>query len=129
MHFIVDIRTLPHTSVLLTGNKSTMATPGQHRQPTTAATPPRQPVIMSRRGNQRANGAIPPVNHTNMRSPPTNQPAMQTRNTGIRLKIQVRRLPPGLTEAEFKEAIGEDWLPGKERVDWMSYQPGKISKE
>ena len=52
-----------------------------------------------------------------------------TRPPAVKLKINIRRLPPGLTEAEFEAALGEDWLVGKGRVDWAVYKPGKISKE
>lgn len=46
-----------------------------------------------------------------------------------KLKIIVRRLPPGLTEVEFTSALGDDWKLGKGRVDWFLYKPGKDSKE
>lgn len=46
-----------------------------------------------------------------------------------RLKAVVRRLAPGLTEEEFWGIIGEDWRLGKGKVDWVSYKPGKVSKE
>ena len=41
----------------------------------------------------------------------------------------VRRLPPGLTQAEFESALGEDWKIGAGKVDWSVYKAGKISKE
>lgn len=46
-----------------------------------------------------------------------------------RLKLLVRRLPPGLTEEEFKQALGEEWMVGAGRVDWFQYKSGKVSKE
>lgn len=46
-----------------------------------------------------------------------------------RLKIIVRRLPPGLTQAEFEEAIGDDWKVNRGKVDWAVYKLGKVSKE
>ena len=46
-----------------------------------------------------------------------------------RLKVVVRRLAPGLTEAEFVAALGDGWRVGGEKVDWMSFKEGKISKE
>ena len=45
------------------------------------------------------------------------------------MKIIIRRLPPGLLEAEFYACLGEQWRIGGEMVDWASYKPGKISKE
>ena len=49
--------------------------------------------------------------------------------SGPRLKILIRRLPPGLTQVEFAKFLGEEWSLGRGRVDWLSYKPGKDSKE
>lgn len=46
-----------------------------------------------------------------------------------RLKLLVRRLPPGLTQAEFETALSEEWKTGEGKVDWLQYKPGKVSKE
>ncbi|PYH49726.1 putative nonsense-mediated mRNA decay protein Upf3 [Aspergillus saccharolyticus JOP 1030-1] len=46
-----------------------------------------------------------------------------------RLKLIIRRLPPGLTQAEFETALGPDWKTGAGKVDWFVYKPGKVSKE
>ena len=46
-----------------------------------------------------------------------------------RLKLLVRRLPPGLTQAEFETAIGPEWKIGAGKIDWFQYKPGKVSKE
>lgn len=46
-----------------------------------------------------------------------------------RLKLLVRRLPPGLTATEFENALGQDWKVGAGKVDWLEYKPGKVSKE
>lgn len=46
-----------------------------------------------------------------------------------RLKLLVRRLPPGLTQAEFEAAVGSEWTPGSGKVDWFQYKAGKVSKE
>ncbi|MCJ1400742.1 hypothetical protein MMC11_003950 [Xylographa trunciseda] len=46
-----------------------------------------------------------------------------------RMKIVIRRLPPGLTDQEFYESLGEQWRLGGERVDWASFKPGKISRD
>jgi regulator of nonsense transcripts 3 len=64
-----------------------------------------------------------------------NKPASTTpKNPGgkanaPRLKIVIRRLAPGLTEAEFKEAIGDEWKVGGGKVDWLVFKAGKVSKE
>lgn len=46
-----------------------------------------------------------------------------------RLKLLVRRLPPGLTQEEFDAALGEEWKLGGGKVSWSQYKPGKVSKE
>lgn len=46
-----------------------------------------------------------------------------------RLKLVCRRLPPGLTQAEFETILGDDWKLGGGKVDWFRYHKGKISKE
>lgn len=46
-----------------------------------------------------------------------------------RLKLIIRRLPPGLTRAEFETSLGDDWKTGQGKVDWYLFKPGKISKE
>ena len=51
------------------------------------------------------------------------------KSTGPRLKVVIRRLAPGLTEAEFIKLLGDDWKLGQGRVDWFSYKQGKDSQE
>lgn len=51
------------------------------------------------------------------------------RSQAPRLRLIIRRLPPGLTEAEFWSALGEEWLVGKGKVDWAAFKEGKVSKE
>lgn len=46
-----------------------------------------------------------------------------------RLKVVIRRLAPGLTQHEFEKALGEEWMPGKGRVEWILFRLGKVSKE
>lgn len=46
-----------------------------------------------------------------------------------RLKLVLRRLPPGLTKAEFENVLGDEWKQGAGKVDWLLYKKGKISKE
>jgi regulator of nonsense transcripts 3 len=53
-----------------------------------------------------------------------------SQNSAIpRLRLIVRRLPPGLTQVEFEETLGEEWRMGAGQVDWFAYKDGKISKE
>ncbi|KAJ5148344.1 Regulator of nonsense-mediated decay UPF3 [Penicillium atrosanguineum] len=46
-----------------------------------------------------------------------------------RLKLLIRRLPPGLTQAELETTLGQDWKVGGGKVDWLQYKPGKVSKD
>ncbi|KAL8953717.1 MAG: hypothetical protein Q9183_007315 [Haloplaca sp. 2 TL-2023] len=46
-----------------------------------------------------------------------------------RLKLVIRRLPPGLTEEELKDILGEEWQVGNGRVDWANFKPGKVSRD
>ncbi len=46
-----------------------------------------------------------------------------------RLKLVLRRLPPGLTKAEFEGIVGDEWKVGAGKVDWFKYEKGKISNE
>ena len=46
-----------------------------------------------------------------------------------KLRLIVRRLPPGLTETEFQSALGDEWKVGAGKVDWAAYKDGKVSKE
>ena len=51
------------------------------------------------------------------------------KNRDAKLKVIVRRLAPGLTAEEFHLILGEEWKVGGGKVDWTSYQKGKVSKE
>ncbi|KAH0551560.1 hypothetical protein GP486_007224, partial [Trichoglossum hirsutum] len=52
-----------------------------------------------------------------------------SKSAGPRLKVAIRRLPPGLTQVELETTLGGDWKLGEGRIDWMSFRPGKVSKE
>ena len=62
-------------------------------------------------------GGVLPVNAAD-RAPPSKQPT-------TRLKLVVRRLPPGLTLTEFEETLGEEWKLGNGKMDWREYRQGK----
>ncbi|WZH39426.1 Smg-4/UPF3 family-domain-containing protein [Fusarium acuminatum] len=44
-------------------------------------------------------------------------------------KLVIRRLPPGMTQAEFLSILGSEWELGKGRVDWFCFAGGKISTD
>ena len=77
----------------------------------------------------RSNGVLSiPASATQKRSGPDFD-GSHSKAAITRLKIVIRRLPPGLTKAEFEEALGDDWKINKGRVDWAVYKEGKVSKE
>lgn len=55
--------------------------------------------------------------------------AKQPPKPAARLKVIIRRLPPGLLESELKLSLGEEWEAGKGKVDYFRYKKGKESKE
>ncbi|KAL6816859.1 Smg-4/UPF3 family domain-containing protein [Trichoderma camerunense] len=55
--------------------------------------------------------------------------APKTRTPHEGEKVIIRRLPPGMTEAECVSILGSDWVVGNGKVDWFSYAPGKVSNE
>jgi regulator of nonsense transcripts 3 len=73
-----------------------------------------------------ANGILPV---TALQTAGNASKASANKSTGPRLKVVIRRLAPGLTEAEFVRLLGDNWKLGQGRVDWFSYKPGKDSKE
>lgn len=78
--------------------------------------PPKGPVSIARPGT----GGVLPVNPANL------QP--QSAKPTIRLKLEVRRLPPGLTKEELEEAFGAEWRVGAGKVDWFEYRAGKVKR-
>ncbi|KAJ5662998.1 hypothetical protein N7507_003729 [Penicillium longicatenatum] len=46
-----------------------------------------------------------------------------------RLKLLIRRLPPGLTQPELEGILGAEWKVGAGKVDWLQYKAGKVSKD
>ncbi|KNG87154.1 nonsense-mediated mRNA decay protein Upf3 [Aspergillus nomiae NRRL 13137] len=66
-------------------------------------------------------------NTTNTATAPA--PKKAPKPVAPRLKLLVRRLPPGLTQAEFETAVGPEWKIGAGKIDWIQYKPGKVSKD
>jgi len=83
------------------------------------------------KGATKANGVLPiPAAFLQKQAPPNNAPRGPSKKTAApRLKVIVRRLAPGLTQAEFEGYLGEEWKVGGGKVDWVLYRPGKVSKE
>lgn len=77
-----------------------------------------------------ANGVLPISATVLQKNAPASAPrGPSSRASAPRLKLALRRLPPGLTKAEFEAALGDEWKVGGGKVDWMLYKTGKISKE
>lgn len=75
----------------------------------------------------RPNGVLPvPASQAAQKQSTASDPPQMA---PARLKVVIRRLPPGLTSTEFEEAMGTEWKVGGECVDWGTYKTGKISKE
>lgn len=70
-----------------------------------------------------------PAAATQKATPSNATRAISMRAPALRLKLVLRRLPPGLTQPEFEAALGEEWKVGGGKVDWFIYKEGKISKE
>ena len=79
--------------------------------------PPKGPIVIANK-NHSAKGVLPVNMHSQSASAPPSK-------TTVRLKLQVRRLPPALTKDEFLDALGQEWTPMAGRVDWFEYRPGK----
>ncbi|OCL07279.1 hypothetical protein AOQ84DRAFT_377850 [Glonium stellatum] len=77
-----------------------------------------------------ANGVLPISASVLQKNAPASAPrGPSSRASAPRLKLVLRRLPPGLTKAEFEAALGDEWKLGGGKVDWWLYKPGKISKD
>lgn len=48
--------------------------------------------------------------------------------SSARLKLVLRRLPPGLTKEEFQNLIPSEWHMGNGKVDWIQFCAGKTSR-
>ncbi|CEI65268.1 hypothetical protein FVEN_g6301 [Fusarium venenatum] len=74
---------------------------------------------------------------SNARSAETNKPTNEgetpkptkTKAHNEGEKLTIRRLPPGMTEAEFTSILGSEWEVGKGKVDWFCFAEGKISTD
>ncbi|KAL4863099.1 Smg-4/UPF3 family-domain-containing protein [Aspergillus spectabilis] len=68
-----------------------------------------------------------PASVTQKNAPPSSRKAPKP--PAPRLKLLVRRLPPGLTQEEFEIALGAEWKAGAGKVGWSQYKPGTVSKD
>ncbi|KAK5165429.1 uncharacterized protein LTR77_008958 [Saxophila tyrrhenica] len=73
------------------------------------------PKVIARNADRQ--GGVLPVNAAVRAGPAKTQ--------APRLKLEVRRLPPGLTLTEFEETLGDEWKLNNGKVDWREYRQGK----
>lgn len=81
--------------------------------------PPKGPVTIVKNPNSTASG-VTPINPADTQNAPA--------KSAPRLKLEVRRLPPGLTKQEFEQAFGDEWKLGAGKVDWLEYRQGKVKR-
>lgn len=84
-----------------------------------ATMPPKGLVTIAKNPNSSTNGVLA-VSPAIIQNAPA--------KTAIRLKLEVRRLPPGLTKHEFEQAFGDEWKLGAGKVDWLEYRQGKVKR-
>ncbi|EME78533.1 uncharacterized protein MYCFIDRAFT_190784 [Pseudocercospora fijiensis CIRAD86] len=77
------------------------------------------PKPLAKRDDGGAKGVLPVTAATR---------AAASKGPAPRLKLEIRRLPPGLTLTEFEEILGDEWKPGNGRVDWREYRQGKVKQ-
>ncbi|KIW64085.1 hypothetical protein PV04_09043 [Phialophora macrospora] len=71
-----------------------------------------------------------PINAAARKNATSNSAAKSSqRSPAPRLRLIIRRLPPGLTEAEFWAVLGDEWRVGSGKVEWAAYQDGKVSRD
>ncbi|EKV13712.1 Nonsense-mediated mRNA decay protein Upf3, putative [Penicillium digitatum] len=71
-----------------------------------------------------------PISAGAMQKSGSGAPARKTpKPPAPRLKLLIRRLPPGLTRAELENSLGDQWKAGAGNVDWLQFKPGKVSKD
>lgn len=78
-------------------------------------------------GSRNQTNGVLSVNTTQTPGNPSKQPAGKPPSS--KMKLIVRRLAPGLTEAEYLSVLDDEWKVGQGKVDWFQYKPGKDSKE
>ncbi|KEF54046.1 uncharacterized protein A1O9_09841 [Exophiala aquamarina CBS 119918] len=84
---------------------------------------------MSNQSKGRSGGVLPvsAAARKNVNPSSTSKPGGRT--PALKLRLCIRRLPPGLTESEFWTALGETWNVGGSKVEWAAFKDGKISRD
>ncbi|EEQ89552.1 nonsense-mediated mRNA decay protein Upf3 [Blastomyces dermatitidis ER-3] len=82
---------------------------------------------MVRHSPKPSSAGVLPIPATATQKGTSNKPS--SRAAAPRLKLLIRRLPPGLTPQEFEAVLGDEWKVGNGKVDWFHYKEGKVSKD
>ncbi|KAI9761223.1 MAG: hypothetical protein M4579_001143 [Chaenotheca gracillima] len=93
-----------------------------------ASPAPQIQIAKPNKGNA-VNGVLPVPASTIKQVPLKGGRKAGNKVVGPRLKVVIRRLPPGLTKLELDSALGDEWKVGAGRVDWHVYRPGKASQD
>ncbi|GKT47098.1 uncharacterized protein ColSpa_07279 [Colletotrichum spaethianum] len=76
--------------------------------------------------SRKTNGVIP----ASGQQPAADAPKSNKSRTPIEGdKVIIRRLPPGMTEQELWNNLGDEWKAGNGLVSWHNFAQGKISQE
>lgn len=84
---------------------------------------------MSGQSKARSGGVLPVNAATRKSAAAQSNSKAPPRTPAPKLRLVIRRLPPGLSESEFWTVIGDDWKVGSGKVDWAAFKDGKVSKE
>ena len=115
--------------ILLSGRHSALyPTPTTHSLYTQSASPGVVNIMTQNPGAKSPGGVLQISAAATQKNAPT-APRKAPKPAAPRLKLLVRRLPPGLTQTEFETVLGPEWKTGAGKVDWLQYKPGKVSKE
>jgi len=90
---------------------------------------PAPATAQASKATQRQAGGVLPIPAAVTHAHTNGSGQAQTKSSAARLKVLIRRLPPGITQAEVQDVLGSEWATGKGKVDWASFKPGKVSKE
>ncbi|OJD27405.1 hypothetical protein ACJ73_01205 [Blastomyces percursus] len=82
---------------------------------------------MARHSPKPSSSGVLPIPAMATQKGTSNKPSSRT--AAPRLKLLIRRLPPGLTPEEFEAVLGDEWKVGNGKVDWFHYREGKVSKD
>ncbi|KAK2848560.1 hypothetical protein FQN49_005603 [Arthroderma sp. PD_2] len=86
---------------------------------------------MSQKSHSKVSPGVLAINPsvTQKGTPPPTSRGHSSKANAPRLKLHVRRLPPGLTQTEFESCLGDHWAVGRGKIDWFLFKEGKVSTD